>query len=330
MRRLLFLPAAALVAPLFLAPSAAHAATVVDFTINGTSEDQIIAAGTTVPVTWEATSAADPAGPITITPGGTAVGAVDGWTEENVAAAENATVDVTIPAAAEPGTVYTFEITATEPEASDTSDVVSITVAASDTLVTPAPVVVDGCDLVVPDSEGVVYTLLYGLDDEFEAIGIDLEPGAYSLAALGMEEGGVVVASPKVEFVFADDALTEFEVPAVAEECYPTFVETEPVCRGLIITNVTDAVIDVLYGGLDEDEAEGDFSLEPGESATVSTDHELVLVVAGEELLLGEAIEEELVEIQFELVEVDQNCSTPVVAPAKRPSHPTVAPAAGA
>lgn len=328
MRRLLLLPALALVAPLLVA-SPASAATVDTFTIAGSTDDAEATAGATLSVAWDVTPV-DPAATLVVAPAGSAVDVVDGWNAAAVSAAVGSTVDVTIPADAEAGDDYTFQIIASENNVPTASDTITVSVVDAVTVVTPAPVVVDGCDIVVPEVAGVLYEAVVFYEDEdgvYESVE-EVEPGRYSvrLFVTSPEEELLVAAYPADGFEFPAGAVTEFPVP-VSADCFPTYVETGAVCQGVTITNISDVTIDVVYGDIEGDDAEGEFSLAPAGTRTVSTEGELVIVIAGVELDLDEAADDEL--IQVELVEVDQVCTPAGVSPIAQPSHPTVAPAAG-
>lgn len=328
LRRLFLLPALALVAPLLVA-SPASAATVDTFTIAGSADDAEATAGATLSVAWDVTPV-DPAATLVVAPAGSAVGVVDGWNAAAVSAAAGSTVDVTIPADAEPGDDYTFQIIASEDNVPTASDVITVSVVEVVTIVTPAPVVVDGCEFVVPEVTGVLYEAVVAYDDEDGGYEVaeEIEPGRYPslLFVSEPEEELLVAAYPADGFDFPAGAVTEFPVP-VSADCFPTYVETEAVCQGITITNIAGVTIDVIYGDIEGDDAEGGFSLAPAGTRTVSTEGELVIVFAGVELDLDEAAADDL--IQVEVVEVDQSCTPAGSAPVAQPSHPTVAPAAG-
>ncbi|MDT9591930.1 hypothetical protein RDV89_02545 [Nocardioides zeae] len=326
MRRLLLLPALALAAPLLVA-SPASAATVDTFTIAGTTDDIEATVGTTLEVAWDVT-AVDPAATVAVTPEGNAVDVVDGWNAAAVAAATDASVDVTIPADAEVGDEYTFQLVVAEDGVAPTvSDVISVYVSETLTVVTPAPVVADDCSFVVPDVEGVSYELVYDYGDG-DWYTEPVDAGTYPSTYFSDGEDLVVEAYPLDGYEFPADAVTEFVLP-VSEDCFPYFVEAEAVCQGVVVTSVADEAVDVYYGDIEADDVEGQFTLEPGASRTVSTEGELVVVLAGVDFDIDEADEDFLYDVQFVGVEVDQDCAAPAAGGVKRPTHPTVAPAAG-
>ncbi|WZH53894.1 MAG: hypothetical protein PIR53_07840 [Nocardioides alkalitolerans] len=333
MRRTLLFSALALAAPLLVA-SPASAATVDDFTIGGSSDDLEANPGATLTVAWDVTPQ-DPAAAVVVAPAGSAVGVVTGWDAPTVAAATGSTVDVTIPAAAEEGDDYTFQLVVTENNVPAVSDTITVSVVEEPVEVTPVPVAAVDCVLEIPDVPGVLYDLVYdyaedgagGWTGELEP----LEPDTYPLLLLSEGEDLVVAATPDEGYAFPAGAADVFFV-TVDEECVttPVFVAIESSCQAFTLTNVVDVDVTAFYGGEDDDEPAGEVTLAPGESAEIGTDEEFVYVVAGDDISFADLEDGDLLDfldIQFDGLEVDQDCT--VAGTGTRPTHPTVAPAAG-
>ncbi|GAB3079898.1 hypothetical protein [Nocardioides zeae] len=329
MRRTLLLSALALAAPLLVA-SPASAATVDDFTIGGSGDDLEANPGATLTVAWDVTPL-DPAAAVVVTPAGSAVGVVAGWDAPTVAAATASTVDVTIPAAAEEGDDYTFQLVVTENNVPAVSDTITVSVVEEPVEVTPVPVVAVDCVVEIPEVPGVLYDLVYdyaedgagGWTGETEP----LDPDTYALFELSDGEDLVIAATPDEGYGFPAGAADVFPV-AVDEACVtlPVFVEITSSCQSFALTNVVDVDVTAIYGGEDDEEPAGEVTLAPGGSAAIGTDADFVYVFAGAGLTLEDLQSDDLdfLEVQFDGLEVDQDCTV-----AAAPTHPTVAPAAG-
>ncbi len=319
MRRLLLLPVLALVAMMFVA-SPASAATVDTFAAD-TDEAQ---AGGAVTLSWSVSPTV--AGEtVDVVAAGSAVGTVPGWQ----GSLTGTSAQVTLPTDAEPGDTFEFAIEALEAnQAAAPSSTVTVTVVADPggpTVVAPAPVTIDGCEVVVPQATGVVYGFAFFDDEE----GVDededfvVPSGRYPVASLTSQgEDVVLFAAPQDGFAFEGEQIVAFALET-DPDCFPTFVDAEAICKGVTFTNVSDVVIRVYH---DDFEDEGEFTFAPGETRTVDTTDELVFYVAGRELEIDEALAGGFIEVDAGVVEVDQDCTR---AAAAKAAHPTVAPAAG-
>lgn len=262
--------------------------------------------GDTITLNWTSTDAID-------------LVASGAWS--GLKAAPNGTENITATAAGS----FTYTLLATDADGREATDSVTVTVTEpAPAGVTPNPVTFPGeCIVEVPETEGIKYTVT--LDGETS----DVDPGTYDgYEFLGDEDEATFEAVALDGFVIADGATKTWSYDAFAD-CFgdignDELVEIEAECSAVTVTNIADLSVDVAYGDMDEEEADGEFTLAEGASRTFETDRSSLFLVAFNE-------DEELV--QFEEVDVPQNCgadpddSDPDTAwPVK---HPTRAPAAG-
>ncbi|MDT9595382.1 hypothetical protein RDV89_20025 [Nocardioides zeae] len=332
MRRLLLLPVLALAAPLLTA-APASAATVDSFTLEGFADDLAAYAGTTIEVAWDVVPL-DATATVAVAPAGTAVDVLAGWDAATVAGAVDSVVDVTIPEDAEPGAEYTFQLLVSEDGAAAVSDVLTVLVLETPVSVTPPPVVFDGCDVVIPDVEGVGWTVEERYFDEGYSSTLEIEPGRYPLAAFGDGNDTTFFAFPRYGFELDPGAPDSFPVAEEDQACFDAdVVEIKPGCGTVIVSNPSEVTVDLYVEPSDNDnvgtgiEAQI-FSLEPGMAVTVEVDAGSVYVDAGVTIPTGWG-EAEYVSVQSVTdLELDPACAG--TAPVARPTHPTAAPAAGA
>lgn len=192
--------------------------------------------------------------------------------------------------------------------------------------VTPADVTFPGeCTVVVPATPGVKYTVT--LDGETEDIPADTYDG---FDFVGDEDTATFRAEALEGFVIAPGATVTWTYDAFAD-CFgegDALVSAETSCSAVTFTNLTDESVEVFYGDVDEDMADGDVTIPAGGTRKISTSRDELLFVA----LSGDL--EEPTGIQIDFIDVPQDCgvddpddSDPDVEwPIK---HPTRAPAAG-
>lgn len=203
---------------------------------------------------------------------------------------------------AEPG-YHSYTLTADGDEG--WQDTVEVYVVSPDK-VTPAPVIFDGCDVIVPESPHVIYVA--GLEGSHE-----LEAGTYpagyffvhglpSYFYTGIEDG----------YEYADDADTMWiqNIPAECLEGSTLITASTDKCE-VTITNVADETvsIDAAFG---EAEPDGIMDLAASATRTFKTDLDALEFVATTESL------------DFQIGEIQTDCGI-----SGGSDHPTVAPAAG-
>lgn len=285
---------------LLMFASPAQAATTVDLTASETT----IALGESVTLNWTSTEAA------LLTASGNWLGTKAGPNgSESVTPTTVGTKTFTL-ATDGPTDTVTVEVTAAEPAPDE---------------VTPADVTFPGeCTVVVPATPGVKYTVT--LDGETEDIPADTYDG---FDFVGDEDTATFRAEALEGFVIAPGATVTWTYDAFAD-CFgegDALVTAETSCSAVTFTNLTDESVEVFYGGVDEDMADGDVTIPAGGTRKISTSREELVFVA----LSGDI--EDPSGIQIDFIDVPQDCgadpddSDPDVAwPIK---HPTRAPAAG-
>lgn len=285
MRRLLL---SLLALPLLLLGMAApaSAATINTFTVNGASGTVVVEPDTQLDVAWEVEGNAE----LVVTASGT------GWTGP-LDPSGTTTVD-----GPDAGQSLTFILSADDVEATPVSQ--TITVTAEDDEPegsTPPPVVLEGCLVTVPESDDFTYELVYDGDpDDTE----EIEAGTYTaseLTADGLFEIEIV-AVPGDGVDVAPGATTSFEVP-FSEECAgPALLEATGGQCSFEVENVSDAEVFVLYGNPDgSGRADGEFTLAAGQSRTVSTPREFLLVVG----LAGDPEDEDADDFGFQVLPLE-------------------------
>ncbi|MDR6117924.1 hypothetical protein QE370_001108 [Aeromicrobium sp. SORGH_AS981] len=308
MRRLVL---SLLLAPLLclvgLAAPAAAAPVIQEFTVNGSSTDLTLQPDEELDIVWDVTSTETP----TVTATGT------GWSGT---LDPSGTQRVAGPAA---GESLTFGLETTD--STGTTSATTITVTAQDEPdgVTPPPVVVQGCTVVVPRSDSFDYGLAYFGDTE------DTEPieaGTYRASSLtfGGNIDVTIVAEPRADVTVADGAVTTWDVPS-GEDCQSELFTVSTAPCSFTVRNITGTSIEFLYGDADAERADGQFTLAPGQQRTVKTPRAALLAVG----LVGDA--EEDPEFQILDVRVPQTgCDGGAVgAGGSAWPFPTNAPAAG-
>lgn len=285
----------ALVAGALFVASPAQAAVGIELT----ASDTTVAPGDDVTLSWDATEAVS-------------VEASGEWSgSRDLSGSEDVTPDTLGD--------HVYTLTATDAEGDEAVDSVTITVT-NDPIVPAAVTFPDECTVIVPETANVTYYVDYG-DDDVEELGSGTYDGVYFYL------GGDSVrffAEANDGFELDDDAASEWEYTA-GDDCLDSGVElvtTDVSCSTVDFTNVSDLDLQVAYGGFIEEEADGFFTLAPGASYSVSTDHaELIYIAVTTE-------DEELVQIDF--LDVPQSCEVDDDDAANGGvSHPTVAPAAG-
>lgn len=208
---------------------------------------------------------------------------------------------------------FTYVLTATDENGREASD--DVTVEVVNAPITPAPVTFDGCDVTVPSTPNVTYFVDYG-EGDIEELEADTYPADY------FDVGGPVLfyAEAADGFSFADEAVTEWEY-TTPEECFSgadVLVTTTATCDSVTFTNISEFVVTVLFGSFDENQPDGAFELEAGDSHTVETDRDPLdfMAAAGEEGEDG---------FQVDSTDKPNNCA----GDGDGSNHPTVAPAAG-
>lgn len=287
---------------LLMFASPAQAATTVDLTASETA----IVLGESVTLNWTSTEAA------LLTASGDWSGAKEGPNgSESVTPTTVGTKTFTL-ATDGPTDTVTVEVTAAEPDVTE---------------VTPGDVTFPGeCTVVVPGTTGVKYT--WTIDGQTD----DIDAGTYDGDDfLGDEDTGTFRAEAlNSDFVIARGATVTWTYDAF-EDCFgegDALVSAETSCSAVTFTNVTDEPVEVIYGDIDEEKADGDVTIPAGGTRKISTSRDELDFVA----LSGDL--EEPTGIQIDFIDVPQDCgvddpddSDPDVEwPIK---HPTRAPAAG-
>lgn len=201
------------------------------------------------------------------------------------------------------GQTYTYRILASD---SDGGLDQAITVTARDADPepegsTPPPVVVASCLVTVPESADFSYELVYDGDpDDTE----EIEAGTYTVSELtadGLFEIEIV-AVPGDGVVVTPGAPTSFEVP-FSEECAgPALLEATGGRCSFEVENVSDDELFVLYGNPDgSGRADGEFTLAAGQSRTVRTPRDFLLVVG----LAGDPEDEDADDFEFQFIPLE-------------------------
>ncbi|WP_311209103.1 MULTISPECIES: hypothetical protein [unclassified Aeromicrobium] len=267
MRRLLLSLLALPLLLVGLAAPASAAAAITTFTVNGSTGSVDVEPDDDLTIAWAATG--DEA--LTVTASGDWDGELD----------PSGTTAFPGPAA---GQTFTFTLTANDGD--DVPATQTITVTAEDDEPegsTPPPVVVASCLVTVPESDDFTYELVYDGDpDDTE----EIESGTYTVSELtadGLFEIEIV-AVPGDGVVVAPGAPTSFEVP-FSEECLrPALLEATGGQCSFEVENVSDATVTVLYGDPRAEDADDVFTLAAGQSRTVRTQRESLIVVGVEDV----------------------------------------------
>ena len=273
--------------------SPAQAAVGVDLSVTDTT----ITEGESVTLSWTSTEAID-----LVASGG-------GWSgnKANPAGSESVT-----PSA--PGDV-TYTLTATDENGREAADSVTVTVApAAPAGITPNPVTFpDPCTVVVPETLHVTYYVDYG-DDDIEAVDADTYDGT-DFSEPDFPVRFYAEADPG--FSLADGAVAEWEYTA-PEDCFgesAMLVKAVASCGKVTFNSVSDETVTVLYGSEEEDQPDGEITLEAGDSHTIKTKrHELLFIAVTDDT-----------NVQLDSIKVPQGCGNDTGGS----GHPTVAPAAG-
>lgn len=246
-----------------MAAPASAAAAISSFTVNGSTGTVTVDPDASLSVAWATTGDAE----LDVTASGT------GWSG-SLDASGNQTV--TGPAA---GETLTFTLTANDGDDVPTSE--TITVTAEDDEVegsTPPPVVVADCLVTVPASEDFTYEeVTDGDTDDTEPI----EAGTYSVSELTVDGFFEIdiIAVPNEGVTVAEGATTSFEVE-YSEECAGGLIEATAGKCSFDVENVSDEDLFIQYGDPEASRADGDFTLGAGDSRTVRTSRDFLIVVA--------------------------------------------------
>ncbi len=280
MRRLVL---SLLLAPLLclvgLAAPASAAPVIQEFTVNGSSTDLTLQPDEELDIVWDVASTETP----TVTATGT------GWSGT---LDPSGTQRVAGPAA---GESLTFGLETTD--STGTTSATTITVTAQDDAdgVTPPPVVVQGCTVVVPRSDSFDYGLAYFGDTENTE---PIEAGTYRASAL--TSGGfldvTIVAEPRADVTVADGAVTTWDVPS-GEDCESELFTVSTAPCSFTVRNITGTPIEFLYGDGDAERADGQLTLAPGQQRTVKTPRDALLAVS----IAGDEQDPELQTLGFEV-----------------------------
>lgn len=263
MRRLLLSLLALPLLLLGLAAPASAAAAITTFTVNGSTGTVTVDPDASLSVAWATTGDAE----LDVTASGT------GWSGPLDA---SGTETVAGPAA---GQTLTFTLTADDSDETPVSQ--TITVTAEDDEVegsTPPPVVVSDCLVTVPASDDFTYEVVTDGDtDDTDSI----DAGTYSVSELtfdGFFEIDII-AVPNEGVTVAEGATTSFEV-VYSEECVGGLIEATAGECSFEVENVSDEDLFIQYGDPEASRADGDFTLDAGDSRTVRTSRDFLIVVA--------------------------------------------------
>lgn len=200
------------------------------------------------------------------------------------------------------GQTYTYRILASD---SDSGLDQAITVTARDADPepegsTPPPVVVASCLVTVPESDDFSYELVYDGDpDDTE----EIEAGTYTVSEVtadGLFEIEIV-AVPGDGVVVAPGAPTSFEVPFSEVCASPGLFEATGGRCSFEVENVSDEVVLIQYGSFESEGPDGEFSLAAGQSRTVRTSRDLLIVVG----TVGDPADEDLEDFDFQILPLE-------------------------
>lgn len=286
MRRLLLSLLALPLVLLGLAAPASAEAVITSFTVDGSTDTVTVDPDATVAIAWATTGDAE----LDVTASGS------GWSG-SLDASGTQTADG--PAA---GESLTFTLTAVDGD--DVPATQTITVTAEDDEPegsTPPPVVVASCLVTVPESADFSYELVYDGDpDDTE----EIEAGTYTVSELtadGLFEIEIV-AVPGDGVVVTPGAPTSFEVP-FSEECAgPALLEATSGRCSFTVENLTDTPLSVLYGNPDgSGRVDGEFALSAGQSRTVRTPRDFLIVVG----VAGDLDDEDADDFGFQIIPLE-------------------------
>lgn len=269
-----------------LAAPASAAAVITSFTVNGSTGTVDVEPDADLAVAWAVTGDDE----LTVTASGT------GWNGDRDASGSS-----TVPGPAA-GQTLTFTLTANDGDDVPASQ--TITVTAADEVPdgsTPPPVTVADCLVTVPGSEDFGYELVYDGDpDDTE----EIDAGTYTVSELtadGLFEIEIV-AVPGDGVVVTPGATTSFEVPYSPECAGPALLEATGGQCSFDVENVSEATVLVLYGDPEAGGPDGEFSLAAGQSRTVRTPRDSLIVVG-----LPDSDDEDDTEFQIIPLEVTQD-----------------------